>query len=184
LAERGTKDVPDFEGLVEEHTGYVYNLVYRVLGNAADAEEATQDTFLAVYRNLHRFRGESSVRTWIYRIAINAALMKLRREKRSYLVQTGYMEMEVNAWPSAWVDGPDRWVLNEELRTRLEEGLSLLPSQLRTAVILRDIEGLSGQEAADVLEISVSSLKSRLHRGRILLRKHLAGYLEADRGQG
>ncbi len=167
----------DFEKLVEEHTGYVYNLTYRILGNAADADDATQDTFLSVYQNLHRFRGESSMRTWLYRVATNAALMKLRKEKRSYLVQTGYTDMEINSWPSTWVKGPEQSLLNDELRDSLEEGLSLLPPQLRVAVVLCDVEGLAGQEAADVLKISLASLKSKLHRGRVLLRKHLDTYV-------
>jgi RNA polymerase sigma-70 factor (ECF subfamily) len=172
----------DFEKLVEENTSYVYNLAYRILGNAADAEDATQDAFISAYRSLGRFRGESSVRTWLYRIATNAALMKLRKEKRRYLVQTGYTDMEVNSWPSTWTEAADRTVLNQELRAHLQEGLFMLPPEFRVAVVLRDVEGLSNQEAADVLEITVASLKSRLHRGRVLLRKFLDQYLASARG--
>jgi len=76
-----SEDRPSFEDIVSEYGDFVFNLAYRVLGNHADAEDAAQDAFLSAYRNLHRFRGESSVSTWLYRIAVNAALMKLRKDK-------------------------------------------------------------------------------------------------------
>ena len=160
-----------FEEVVQQYAGFVYNLAYRVLGSHADAEDA----FLSAYRNFHRFRGESRVSTWLYRIAVNAALMKLRRDRnRNTLTQTGYEDMHIVS-PS---DGPEKLALNSELRVRLEEGLDRLPDNLKTAVLLRDIHGMSNREAAAVLEISVSSLKARLHRGRVLLRRHLQDYLE------
>ncbi len=141
------------------------------MGSHADAEDA----FLSAYRNFHRFRGESRVSTWLYRIAVNAALMKLRRDRnRNTLTQTGYEDMHIVS-PS---DGLEKLALNSELRVRLEEGLDRLPDNLKTAVLLRDIQGMSNREAAAVLEISVSSLKARLHRGRVLLRRHLQDYLE------
>ncbi|MFQ6026013.1 MAG: RNA polymerase sigma factor [Dehalococcoidia bacterium] len=164
----------DFESIVEEYGDFVYNLTYRVLGNSADAEDAAQDAFLAAYRNFHRFRGDSKVSTWLYRIAVNAALMKLRKDRNSRLLnQTGYEDMQL---PSP-MDGPEREALNSELREHLEEGLGLLPANLKTAVVLRDIQGLNNEEAAEVLNISISSLKARLHRGRVLLRKYLQDYL-------
>ncbi len=174
-------DALDFERLVEENSGYVYSLAFRILGNAADAEDATQDAFLSAHGSLHKFRGESSVRTWLYRIATNAALTKLRRERRQYLTETGYSDMEIDSWPSTSTEAPDQSVVNEELRERVEEGLSRLPPQLRAIVALRDMEELTNQEAAEVPGISVASLKSRLHRGRVLLRKHLDVYLAGTR---
>ena len=164
-----------FEEIVAEYGDFVYNLAYRVLGNAADAEDAAQDAFLAAYRNFPKFRGESKVSTWLYRIAVNAALMKLRRDRpRAFLTQTGYDDMQLVS-PT---DGPERLALNSELREHLERGLDLLPDNLKTAVVLRDVQGLNNEEAAEVLEISVSSLKARLHRGRVLLRKHLQPYID------
>lgn len=165
---------PDFESLVESYSDFVYNLAYRIMGNAADAEDATQDAFLSAYRNLHRFRGDSSVSTWLYRIAVNACLMKLRKEKRRRtLTQTGIEDSMVTDWS----DGPERAALNTELKGKLEEGLAALPPQMRTAVVLRDIQGFSSEEAARVVDASVSSLKTRLHRGRVLLRKYLSDYV-------
>ena len=167
--------VPDFESLVEEYGDFVYNLTYRVLGNQADAEDAAQDAFISAYRNFDRFRGESKVSTWLYRIAVNAALMKLRRDRNArQLTQPGVEDMDI---PSP-IQGPEREALSNELRNQVEQGLDELPENLRMAVVLRDVQGLSNEEAADVLEISVSSLKARLHRGRVLLRQHLQEYLE------
>lgn len=164
----------DFEEIVEQYRDFVFNLTYRVLGNHADAEDAAQDAFLSAYRSFHRFRGESAVSTWLYRIAVNAALMRLRRDRnKRTLTDTGYDEMQLVS-PS---EGPEKLALNQELREHLEDGLSLLAPNLKMAVVLRDVQGMSNEEAADALKISVSSLKARLHRGRVLLRKYLQGYL-------
>lgn len=164
----------DFETIVEQYSDFVYNLTYRVLGNHADAEDAAQDAFLSAYRNFHRFRGESSVSTWLYRIAVNAALMRLRKDKnKKTLTQTGYDDVQL---ASPW-EGPEKLALNSELRERLEQGLDSLAANLKASVVLRDVQGLSNEEAAGVLKISVSSLKARLHRGRVLLRKHLDDYI-------
>ncbi len=163
-----------FENIVEEYGDFVYNLTYRILGNHADAEDAAQDAFLAAYRNFHRFRGESKVSTWLYRIATNAALMKLRKDRNPRtLTQTGYDELQL----TSPLEGPEKLALNSELRQHLEERLELLPPNLKTAVVLRDVQGLSNEEAAEVLNISVSSLKARLHRGRVLLRQHFQEYV-------
>ena len=162
-----------FEEVVEQYTDFLYTLAYRILGNPTDAEDAVQEAFLAAYRNWERFRGEAQVSTWLYRICVNACLMRLRKEKRArYLTATGYDETSIISW-----EGPERAALNSELRERLEEGLQLLPPQLRAAVVLRDVQGFSNEEAAELLGVTVSSLKARLHRGRVLLRQHLAEYV-------
>ena len=173
--ETETQDALDFEAIVEEHQGFVYNLTYRILGNYADAEEAAQDAFLSAYRNFHRFRGEAKVTTWLYRIATNAAMMKLRKDRnKRTLTETGYEDMDLVS-PTR---GPEELALNSELRERLQDGLEMLRPNLKAAVVLRDVQGLTNEEAAEVLNLSVSSLKARLHRRRILLRKYLQGYLQ------
>ncbi len=165
----------EFEAIVEEHQGFVYNLTYRILGNSADAEEAAQDAFLSAYRNFHRFRGEAKVTTWLYRIATNAALMKLRKDRnKRTLTDTGYEEMDLVS-PT---QGPEELALNSELRERLQDGLEMLQPNLKAAVVLRDVQGLTNEEAAEILNLSVSSLKARLHRARVLLRKYLQDYLQ------
>ena len=164
-----------FESIVDEYGDFVYNLTYRILGNPADAEDAAQEAFLAAYRNFDRFRGESKVSTWLYRIATNAALMRLRKDRnKRTLTQTGYDDMQL-ASPT---DGPEKLALNSELREHLEGGLDQLPPNLKAAVVLRDVQGLSNEEASEIVGISVSSLKARLHRGRVLLRKYLQDYID------
>ena len=155
--------LPDFDSLVEQYSSFVYNVALRMMGKPEDAEDVAQDAFLSAYRAFERFRGESRVTTWLYRITVNAALMKLRKEKRARtLTQTGLDDIEIADW-------------SETLR----EGIDQLSPELKAAVVMRDVEGLSNSEAADILEITVSSLKSRLHRARVLLRKHMSDYVKA-----
>ena len=135
-----------------------------------------QDAFLSAYRAFDRFRGESKVSTWLYRITVNAALMRLRKEKKARtLTRTGLDDVEIPDWS----DAPERFASNSELGDRLREGIDMLPDDFKAAVVLRDVQGFSNSEAAEVLGVTVSSLKSRLHRGRVLLRKYLEEYLEA-----
>ena len=163
-----------FEEIVEEHGDCVYNVALRMTGDASEAEDVMQDAFISAYRAYSRFRGESAVSTWLYRITVNAALMKRRKEtKDKYLTQTGYDDMDVPDWG----EGPEKAALNAELHEAIREGLRKLPPDLRMAVILRDIQGLSGMESAESQEVPVATLKTRLHRGRVLLRKHLESYL-------
>ena len=164
----------EFEELVEKHSDFVYNVVYRIVGNAADAEDATQEAFISAYRNYAKFRGEAQVRTWLYRIGVNAALMNLRRQRQKRLLtQEGYEDMDLVSLDA----GPEGSAINTELKDKLEEGLSLLPRQFRTAIVLRDVQGMSNEETAEILKTTVSSVKARLHRGRVMLRKHLADYV-------
>ncbi len=164
---------PDFDTIVEDHSDFVYNLALRMMGSPEDAEDVAQEAFISAYRAYGRFRGDSRVTTWLYRITTNAALMRLRKEKRGReLTQTGLDDVEVASWEPT----PERQALTSELGDKLMDGIAQLPPDLRAAVVLRDVEGLSNAEAADVVEVTVSSLKSRLHRARVLLRKHLAEY--------
>ena len=173
-----SKSVQDFESIVEQYSGLVYSVAYRILDNQADAEDASQEAFISAYRNFHRFRGQSAVSTWLYRIAVNASLMKLRKDRRKdFLTQYGYDETLL----VSRLEGPESAALNSELREKLEKGLVLLPPQLRAAVVLRDVQGLSNEEAAEILGGTVSALKSKLHRGRVLLRKHLEEYIKQRR---
>ncbi len=167
----------DFEEIVAQYSEVVYNLAYRILGNHADAEDAAQDAFLSAYRNFGRFRGESRVSTWLYRIATNAALMKLRRDRpRRALAEADYDSIEL----ASPLEGPEKLALNVELRDHLETALDGMMPNLKAAVVLRDIHGLSNEEAAQALEVSVSALKARLHRGRVALRKYLQDYLQSS----
>ncbi len=165
----------DFDRVVEEYAGFVYNVAFRIMGNPQDAEDVAQEAFLSAYRAFGRFRGESKVSTWLYRITVNAALMRLRKEKKAReLTRTGLDDVDVPDWS----DTPYRAATDSELGDRLREGIGMLPDDMKAAVVLRDIEELSNAEAAEIIGISVAALKSRLHRGRVLLRKHLEEYLK------
>ena len=173
--------IMDFEAIVEKHSDFVYNVAYRMMGNPEDAEDAAQDAFISAYRAFDRFRGDAQVTTWLYRITVNACLMRLRKEKkRRLLTQNGYSDREIGNW----TETPERAALNTELGEKLEDGISRLSTDLRTAVILRDVQGLSNNEVAEVLGITVSSVKARLHRGRIILRKFLSDYVKTARQTG
>lgn len=174
-ADRATLDEA-FTRVVEEQTGFAYNIAYRMLRNEADAEDAVQEAFISAYRAFHRFKGQSKVSTWLYRIVVNTCLMKIRKEKSrsNYLTETGYNDNVIQDWGN----DPEQAAINGELRDVVESGLEWLSPDLRAAVVLRDVQGLTTEEGADALELSVAAFKSRLHRGRVLLRKHLQRYLD------
>lgn len=170
-------ELPDFDTIVGEHSDFVYNVAYRMMGNAEDAEDVAQEAFISAYRARDRFRGDSKVTTWLYRITTNAALMRLRKEKRGRsLTRTGLDDVEI---PSLG-ETPEGAAVTMELGNKIREGIAMLHPDLRAAVVLRDVSGLSNAEAADALNITISSLKSRLHRARILLRKHMADYVASS----
>jgi RNA polymerase sigma-70 factor (ECF subfamily) len=177
MANDDTTDRPDFESLVRDHSDFVYNVAFRMMGNHEDAEDVAQEAFLSGYRAFDRFRGDSRVTTWLYRITVNAALMRLRKTKPARdLTQAGLDEIEVADWSAS----PHDEAVNAELREALTEGLKQLEPSLRAAVVLRDVQGLSSTEAAEALDISVPALKSRLHRARVLLRQHLSSTVAAQ----
>ena len=170
-------DDAKFEEVVGEHSNFVYNVAYRMMGNPDDAEEVVQDTFLSAYRARDRFRGDAQVTTWLYRIAVNASLMRLRKTSRRQEIATDPAEVSKRIDSTDWADAPDKAALNNELKQNLEQSIGTLPEDLRSAVVLRDVQGLTNDEAADVLGVSVSALKARLHRGRVMLRNILAEYV-------
>ncbi|HWJ31085.1 MAG TPA: sigma-70 family RNA polymerase sigma factor [Gaiellaceae bacterium] len=135
---------------------------YRLLDDARDVDEAVQDTFVQAWRNLERFRGDATPYTWLYRIAVNEALMRRRRKT---LPTSELQEMVVS-------DGHDPFAA-ADARAFLVERLRALPIEYRAAVVLRDVEGLSNEEVAAALEISLAAAKSRIHRGRMQLRAEL-----------
>lgn len=165
-----------FEEVVENFSDFVYNVALRMTSDPTEAEDVTQEAFIDAFRAWGRFRGDSRVSTWLYRITVNRSLMKARKEKKArQLTQTGIEDREVVDWGI----GPEQAAIGSELREKLEEGIGLLPQDLRAAVVLRDVHGLSNTEAAEALEVTVAALKARLHRGRVMLRKFLEGYVKA-----
>ena len=163
-----------FTQIVEQYSDLVYSVAFRMLRNAEDAEDAVQEAYISAFKALPNFKGQSKLSTWLYRIVVNACLMKIRKDKSraKYLSEKTFDDAIVYDWKN----DPEEAAVNSELRSMLESGLDLLSPDLRAAVVLRDIQGLSTGESAEALNISIASLKSRLHRARITLRQHLEGY--------
>ncbi len=179
-AQRGDKRA--FAQLVERYEPRVYNLARKLLRDPQDAEDVLQETFLSVYRHLDDFHGDASFSTWLYRIATNASLMKLRGRKEPPLSLDAPVALEGDdALPREIVDWgvtPEEALLSRETRAQMDAAVAALPETLRAVFVLRDIEGLSVQETADVLGISAPNVKTRLHRARLMLRESLSAYFK------
>ena len=173
-------DPAAFAQLVEANQRNVYNLALRMLNNPQEAEDVLQETFLSAYKALPGFEGRSSLSTWLYRIASNASLMRLRKKQPETTSIDEPLELEEgDSLPRQLVDWssvPEDKLLGQESRRVMDEAVAELPEGLRIVFILRDIEGLSTQEAGDVLELSESAVKTRLHRARLALREKLSAY--------
>jgi RNA polymerase sigma-70 factor, ECF subfamily len=173
-----------FAALVRRHQRRVFGLLLRMLGNREEAEDAAQDTFLNLHRHGHRFRHESRFSTFVYRVAVNAALNRRRSLGRRRAHADAFNEAQSFAplAPAALPD-PERALAGDELRARIGRELLTLPEALRAPVVLFDIEGLSYGEIAEVLEVAEGTVKSRIHRARQALRSRLAD-LVAERESG
>ena len=165
----------EFNTLVENYSDRGFHVALRILHNAHDAEDAVQEAFISAYRAFPNFKGQSKASTWLYRIVVNTCLLKIRKEKTrtKYIAQVGYEDSLVGDWHA----NPEQAFMDVEMKEVLEEGLGNLAPHLRTAVVLRDVQGFSTDEAAQILDTTVPALKSRLHRGRILRRSYIEGYL-------
>ena len=182
-AKQGDQDA--FQQLVERHQVRIFHHALRMMGNQQDAEEVLQDTFVQVFRNLDRFEERSRFSTWIYRIATNEALMRLRKASRKrevFLEDTlgkdgeRYAE-EIRDFARSALDQ----VLDDEVRQLLTRVLAELPEEYRAVFVMRDMDGLSNAEVAEVLGISVPAVKSRLHRSRLYLRDRLSRLYEDEK---
>jgi RNA polymerase sigma-70 factor (ECF subfamily) len=170
--------------LATEYGSKIYQLAFRYLRNKEDAEEVTQDVLFKVYRKIDAFRGDAALSSWIYRITFNAAMSRLRTgrqrlqdEERQAATPEG---QEIGAPPpldvADWSNMADEHVLRRELRRRVFRAILALPAIYRAPVMLRDIHGLSTEEASAMLRVKDQTLKSRLHRGRLILRKQLTDF--------
>jgi RNA polymerase sigma-70 factor (ECF subfamily) len=162
----------------------VYNLARRMLGNDADAEDVTQDVLLQVVRKLDTFRGEADFGTWLHRVTVNAALAHRRKRANRDLrevhdpldqfFENGSHTHAVKPW---WIE-PDQRALDRETQELIEQAIANLPEIYRDVYVLADVEGLPNSEIADMLSLSLPAVKSRLHRGRLLMRSALAPHFE------
>ena len=173
--------------LIGEFQQPIYGLVYRIVNDPADAADTTQDVFLKVFRGMKHFHGESSLKTWIYRIALHEAANRkrwwFRHKAREISIEPAEPE-GANPGESAMqtaltdhADSPFENVAHHEVQRRVEEELSQLQEPYRTTLILRDLEEMSYEEIAEVLEISLGTVKARLTRGREALRERLTPYV-------
>jgi len=176
LSSEGTPDLVAFEQLVAEYGDRVYGIALRVTGSSSDAEDVMQEAFLQAFRSWSTFRGEAAPTTWLYRIAVNAALMRVRARRPEDLLS----ERDEGAEVVDWTADAAQAVLRGELHERLEVGITRLPEDLRVVLVLRDVEGLSTAETSAALEVSEAAVKSRLHRARVLLRQYLADLFARD----
>jgi len=176
-------DVTGLEVLMEAYAARVYRLAHGITRNPADAEEVVQDVFLTVARKIAEFEGRSALSTWIYRITMNTALNK-RRGKRSEVEvsleehlptfkEDGHREGDRSFLLADWSQTPEEVLLSGEGRAAVSRAIEALPDRYRAVLVLRDVEGLSNEEAAAALDESVASVKSRLHRARMALREQL-----------
>jgi RNA polymerase sigma-70 factor, ECF subfamily len=165
---------------VRLHADRLYAVVLRFVADAEEAEEVTQEAFLRAWRGIERFQGRSRFFTWLYRIGINEA--KRRAERRSSArAVTSLEDRPIDDAPD-WSEAPQQRAPQSELRRVLEQAVRALPLEYRTPLILRDVEGLSTREAAEIMELGEAAFKSRLHRARLAVRRALDQYfLEAER---
>ena len=171
------------EALFDRFHGKIYNLAMSILKNESDAEEATQDVFLTVFQKAHTFKGNSALYSWIYRICVNACLMRLRGKKRSETVSIEefmpvFTEEGMHADPVGdWSKEVERKMLDKELGGVIRKFTDRLLEKYRVVFILSDVEGLSNEETAQILGLTVPAVKSRLHRARLYLRERIGRYL-------
>jgi RNA polymerase sigma-70 factor (ECF subfamily) len=175
-------DAQAYRKFVEQNSANVYNVALKLLGDEREAEDVLQETFLSAFEALDRFEGRSKLSTWLYRIAYNASLMRLRRRKQMLTFSLDRPQDEDGQEPAEsrhlvdWSTMPDDRLLTAEARAEMDRAIAELPETLRSTFVLRDVQGLSGAETADVLGITVQAVKSRLHRARLQLRDRLSSY--------
>ena len=179
-------DPAALEALVRSHQDRVYSFAMRMCRNVEDAKDILQDTFLGVIRSIREFREESKFSTWLYRIAANACLKTRRRGVHDPTPDQELSLDDLMPRPDAegrkpeipdWSGDAERALLDGELSARMESAIDKLPKDYKIVLVLRDVEGLSAEETAQAVGLSVPAVKSRLHRARVFVRRELADYL-------
>jgi len=174
-----------FDGLFEQYHSMVFHLAFRILGDREEALDVSQEVFFTIYRKMHRFRGESSLKTWIFRIAINRASNRCRWWNR--LRRRGTVSLDEHLGRNRNPDlsetlesegnSPEDALLLQEKRSEIERWLLRLPVHQRIAVVMRDVEGMSYEDIAEAMQVSLGTVKSRIARGREELKRRLNGEL-------
>jgi RNA polymerase sigma-70 factor (ECF subfamily) len=179
------KDFAAFEQLLDRYEDKIFRLAYRFVRNENEAKEVLQDTFLTIWRKLDTFKGDAQFSSWLYRVAANTALMRLRSQRRHAEISTedlpvGYLDSYGQLPPvrENWAKRPDDELQSEELRRHIQSAVDALPEIYRTIFLIRDVEGMSTEETAELLGISIPTVKTRLHRARIALRDAITAYFD------
>ncbi len=181
-------DLQAFETLVRQYDRQVFRIAQHITQNKEDAEDVVQDAFLKAYEKLHQFQGNSKFYTWLVRIAVNESLMRLRKRRTGKMVSIDEdVETEEGSMPrdlADWGPDPEQMYGQSELAEILRKTIQGLPPGFRVVFTLRDIEGLSTDETAEALGLSVPAVKSRLLRARLQLRERLSRYFRKKNGDG
>jgi RNA polymerase sigma-70 factor, ECF subfamily len=177
-------NVEAFDRFVEIYQKKIYALAYNMTHNQMDAQDVTQEVFLTIFRKVHTFQGKSAFSSWVYRVALNAVYMKLRSKKKDQSISVedafpsfngaGYHQEVIRDWS----ESAESLMFSNETKNVIQSAVDQLPEKEKIAFLLRDVEGLSTEEAAEALDLSISAIKSRLHRARLILRKKLSGYFK------
>ena len=180
----GQRDIGAYEEILKRYQDKIYGLALRITRNPTDAEDILQEVFLTLTKKIDTFRGESKFSSWLYRIAINASYMHLRGEKKheADVSLEGYAPYDEKGTlmgriaSKDWTDRPDKVLFSKEALDMIDKAVNQLPESYRVVFHLRDVEGLSNEEVAEILGLSIPAIKSRLHRGRLFLRDKLSDY--------
>lgn len=182
------EDYGAFEELVNRYQDKVYRLALRFVRTEAEAKEVVQDTLLTVWRKLDSFKGDALFSSWLYRVTANAALMRLRSQRRHAEVSTEDLEPsvlehapgygQVDDPGSNWARRPDDQLQSERLKAEIQRAVDALPEIYRTVFLIRDVDGHSTEETAEILGVSVPTVKTRLHRARLALRQTIRGHFD------
>ncbi len=180
IARLKTGDKAAWSECLETHSPNVYALALRLMGSETEAEDVLQETFMNAYKAIGSFEGRSGLGTWLYRITYNASMMRLRRPNKEFVsVEDTMMAEDGRLIPEQlfdWCCLPEQEFETDEVKVRLEQAIQQLPEKYKAVFVLRELEGLSTQETADALDLTVGATKVRLHRARLWLRERLSPY--------
>lgn len=184
LAQSG--NVKAFENLVSSYESYIYNLAYNMFGNVLDAQDVTQEIFIKIYKNLPKFKFNSKFKTWVYRIAVNTCLDEIKKRKDRILE---LVDVEVENKKESELSlhdnkTPEEILLETEMRKELMALIKALPEKYRTAIILRDLQGLTYDEIADTLNLDMNTVKVRINRARLKLKEKLMKKMKQNSPSG
>jgi RNA polymerase sigma-70 factor, ECF subfamily len=176
-----------FDQLVERFQKKIYALSFNLTRNQMDAQDVTQDVFLTLFRKIHTFQGKSAFSSWVYRITLNAAYMKLRSRKKDQSVsiddmlptfnKAGFQQEKVQDWS----ENTESLLFANETRNIIQKAVDQLPEKEKVVFLLRDVEGISTEKVGEILDLTIPAVKSRLHRARLFLRKKLSTFFEEYR---